>query len=248
MGHFILNTDTVVKVHEFLTEYFRESEDPISPPGVKDEGLLDSAVSRKDMTAGSKDIFEGVFNKAAALFHGIINNHAFYNGNKRSALLSTIVYLGENGYWVTKCDDEEMFEFTRKIAAHEIHEDRKQELSVISEWLKTNSRRREVREKRLSLQQLRDTLSAFGYEVEQPQKNCCDVTKNGEYVTSIRFKGAKGAEDYDVKYIRGLRTRLKLTPEYGVDSIQFYSVKGVSEELNRYIKMRHQVMRWLAKI
>ncbi len=148
-----MNKDTVIKVHEFLTEYFAESEDPISPPGVKDEGLLDSAVVRKDMTAGNCDIFEGVFNKAAALFHGVINNHAFYNGNKRSALLSTIVYLGENGYWVTKCDDAEMFEFTRQIAAHELHEDRKQEISIIAEWLKLNSRRRDIREKRLNLQQ-----------------------------------------------------------------------------------------------
>ncbi|EHE7894781.1 TPA: type II toxin-antitoxin system death-on-curing family toxin [Vibrio parahaemolyticus] len=243
-----MNKDTVIKVHEFLTEYFAESEDPISPPGVKDEGLLDSAVVRKDMTAGNCDIFEGVFNKAAALFHGVINNHAFYNGNKRSALLSTIVYLGENGYWVTKCDDAEMFEFTRQIAAHELHEDRKQEISIIAEWLKLNSRRRDIREKRLNLQQLRDILAGFGFEISQPRKNRCEVIKDGDVVTTVRFKGAKGAEDYDVKYIKGLRQRLKLTPDYGVDSIQFYGVKGLEDQLNRYIEMRCQVMRWLAKI
>lgn len=243
-----MNADTVTKIHDFLTVHFADSEDPISPPGVKDEGLLESAVMRKDMTAGTMDIFEGVFNKAAALFHGVINNHAFYNGNKRSALLSTIVYLGECGYWVTKCDDEEMFEFTRKIAAHELHEDRNREISIIADWLKVNSRRREVRDKRLSLQQLKDTLAQFGYEISAPKKNCCDILMNGDFITTVRFKGAKGNEDYDVKYIKGLRKRLKLTPEYGVDSIQFYGVKGVTEELNRYLKMRHQVMRWLAKI
>lgn len=243
-----MNKDTVIKIHEYLTEYFIDGEDPISPPGVKDENLLESAVVRKDMTAGGKDIFEGVFRKSAALFHGVISNHSFYNGNKRAALMSTLVYLGEHGYWVTKCTDEEMFEFTRKVAAHELSEDRGEEISIISTWLKTNSRRREIRDNRLSFNELKDVLSEFGYEIEIGRKNCCNVTKNGSFVTSIRYKGKNGLEDYDVKYIKGLRRRLKLTPEYGVDSLDFYGVKGTNETLNKYMKVRHKVMRWLAKI
>ncbi|PCC10688.1 type II toxin-antitoxin system death-on-curing family toxin [Pseudoalteromonas sp. JB197] len=243
-----MNTDTVIKIHEYLTEYFQDSEDPISPPGIKDLGLLDSAVARKDMTGGSKDIFEGVFNKSAALFHGIISNHSFYNGNKRAALMSTLVYLGENGYWVTKCTDAEMFEFTRKIAAHELDKDRNKEIVIIADWLKTNSRRREIRDKMLNFNELRHILSNFNYEVEISKNNCCDITKNGKFITSIRYKGNKGSEDYDVKYVKGLRRRLKLTPEYGVDSLEFYSIKGVSDTLNKYMKVRHNVMRWLAKI
>lgn len=243
-----MNHHTVVKIHEYLTEYFIDSEDPISPPGVKDLGLLQSAVIRKDMTACSKDIFEGVFNKSAALFHGIISNHSFYNGNKRAALMSTLVYLGENGYWVTKCEDEEMFEFTRKIAAHELSDNRSDEIAIISDWLRTNSRRREIRDKRLSFNELKDILSNFGYEVEIGRNNCCHINKDGELVTGIRYKGTRGAEDYDVKYIKGLRRRLQLTPEFGVDSLEFYSTKGVSDTLNKYMKVRHNVMRWLAKI
>jgi len=183
-----MNTDTVIKIHEYLTEYFQDSEDPISPPGIKDLGLLDSAVARKDMTGGSKDIFEGVFNKSAALFHGIISNHSFYNGNKRAALMSTLVYLGENGYWVTKCTDAEMFEFTRKIAAHELDKDRNKEIVIIADWLKTNSRRREIRDKMLNFNELRHILSNFNYEVEISKNNCCDITKNGKFITSIRYK------------------------------------------------------------
>lgn len=243
-----MNKETVIKIHEYLTKYFEYGEDPISPPGVKDIGLLDSAVARKDMTAGGKDIFEGVFNKSAALFHGIISNHSFYNGNKRAALMSTLVYLGENGYWLTKCDDEEMFEFTRKIAAHEISLDRNEEIKIISEWLKFNSRRREIRDKMLNYNELKSILSSFSYEVEIGRNNCCDISKNGEFVTSIRYKGNKGAEDYDVKYVKGLRRRLKLTPEYGIDSLEFYSIKGTNDILNKYMKVRHKVMRWLAKI
>lgn len=243
-----MNTDTVIKIHEYLTDYFQNSEDPISPPGVKDLGLLDSAVVRKDMTGGAKDIFEGAFNKSAALFHGIISNHSFYNGNKRTALMSTLVYLGENGYWVTKCNDEEMFEFTRKIAAHELSLNRNEEIMIISDWLRVNSRRRELRDKMLNFNELKSVLSNFNYEIEIGKNNCCDITKDGKFITSIRYKGNKGSEDYDVKYIKGLRRRLKLTPEYGVDSLEFYSIKGVSETLNKYMRVRHNVMKWLAKI
>ncbi|QKU83760.1 MULTISPECIES: type II toxin-antitoxin system death-on-curing family toxin [Vibrio] len=243
-----MNKETVIRIHQYLTEYFEHGDDPISPPGVKDLGLLESAVVRKDMTAGAHDIFEGVFNKAAALFHGVISNHSFYNGNKRAALMSTLVYLGENGYWLTKCTDEEMFEFTRKIAAHELSEDRNQEVLIIADWLKSNSRRREIRDKVLSFNDLKTILSNFDYEVEVGRNNCCEIKKNGNFITSIRYKGTRGAEDYDVKYIKGLRRRLRLTPEYGVDSLEFYGMKGVSETLNQYMKVRAQVMMWLAKI
>ncbi|BDR35447.1 type II toxin-antitoxin system death-on-curing family toxin [Photobacterium damselae] len=245
-----MEKETAIKVHTFLTDYFAQSEDPISPPGVKDHGLLESALIRKDMTGGGKDIFEGVFNKAAALFHGIISNHTFYNGNKRTALMATLVYLGEHGYWLTKCDDEEMFEFTRKIAAHELTEQREHEIQHIAEWLRTNSRRREIRDKRMSFLELKDSLSRFNFEIStvKSKNNCLDITKDGSFVTSIRHKGSNGAEDYDVKYIKGLRRRLQLTPEYGIDSMQFYGEKGVTATLNEHMKIRNQVMRWLAKI
>jgi death-on-curing protein len=241
---------TAIKIHTFLTNYFIDSEDPISPPGVKDHGLLESALVRKDMTGGGVDIFEGIYNKAAALFHGIISNHTFYNGNKRTALMSTLVYLGENGYWLTKCNDEEMFEFTRKIAAHELTDNRDNEIMIISEWLRTNSRRREIRDKRMSLMELKDSLSRFDFEIPmiKSKNNCLDIIKDGVFITSIRHKGSNGAEDYDVKYIKGLRRRLQLTPDYGIDSMQFYGEKGFDLTINEHMKIRNKVMLWLAKI
>ncbi|OAN11735.1 hypothetical protein A3K86_21900 [Photobacterium jeanii] len=244
-----MNTDTVVRIHEFLTEYYLNSPDPISPPGVKDIGLLDSAVIRKDMTGGGADLFQGVFMKAAALFHGIISNHSFFNGNKRTALLSALAYLGDNSYWVTKCTDEEMFEFTREVAAHEISDNRDNEIKIIAEWFKRHSRRREVKDQRMKLHELQERLSEFGFHVEDRCKNnLLDIFKGDKHVTSIRQKGVKGSEEYDVKYIKILRKKLKLTPDYGIDSFAFYGVKGSIGTLNKYMSIRHEVMRELAKI
>lgn len=43
---------TVEEIHNFLSEYYINSEDPISPPGVKDIGLLESACARPFASAG----------------------------------------------------------------------------------------------------------------------------------------------------------------------------------------------------
>ncbi|MBV7262570.1 type II toxin-antitoxin system death-on-curing family toxin [Photobacterium sp. WH24] len=236
-------------IHEYLVEYFRHSEDPVSPPGIKNEELLESAVTRPFMSAGGNDAYVGVFNKAAALFHSVINNHCFHNGNKRAALLSSLVYLGDNGWWITIPEDEELFEFTRKAAAHELAQDRNDELGIIANYFQVNTRRRQAGEHQLTLRDLREILYGFGYELsDRVDGRTIDITKNGIFVTSILQKGSKGKENYDKKYIRKLRRQLKLTPEYGVDSYEFYGNKGFSDTLSKYMRMRDKVMRELAKI
>lgn len=243
-----MNLEQIKYIHFFLVEYFKNSEDPISPAGIKNEGLLASAVARPFMSIDGKDAYIGVFNKASALFHSIINNHCFHNGNKRVALLSTLAYLGEEGWWTSIPTDEEMFEFTRKAAAHELCEDRNNELSYIYEWFKKNSRKRNIAERQLKLLELREILIEFGFELTQGKNSTIEISKNGEFITAIIEKGCNGKEDYDKQYIQRLRKKLKLTAEYGIDSYLFYGQKGIDEKLGKYMKIRHNVMRELAKI
>ncbi|WP_415776214.1 type II toxin-antitoxin system death-on-curing family toxin [Shewanella oncorhynchi] len=242
-----MNIETIKFIHEYLTNYFEGSDDPISPPGIKDIGMLESAVARPFATAGGRDAFPDVFEKAAALFHGIIGNHSFYNGNKRSALLSTLYFLGDNNYIVDRCDDEEMFEFTRQVAAHEISAERSEELGVIKDWFSRNARKMIKGEQRLKFTELREILTRFGYDVIENGMQF-QIELDGEFITKIIKKGMSGKEEYDQSYIAQLRKRLKLTAEYGIDSAIFYGTKGVAEELNEFMEMRSEVMRKLAKI
>ncbi len=235
-------------IHEYLVEYFADKEDPVFPPGLKNEELLESAVSRPFMSAGRKDAYVGVYNKSAALFHSIINNHCFHNGNKRTALLSTIVFMSENGYWLTVPTDDEMFEFTRMAAAHELGCERSQELKVIADWLQRNSRRRKNGEHPLKFQQLKDILIGYGFEVGDCDGRTIPISKDGIVKTAILQKGSKGKEDYDKQYIQKLRKKLNLTHEYGVDSFDFYGVTGYRDKLHKFMSMRAKVMRELAKI
>ena len=242
-----MNINTAVFVHNYLTEYFCESEDPISPPGVKDMGLLESAVKRPFSSAGGQDAFPDTFEKAAALFHGLISNHAFYNGNKRTALLATLYFLSDNGWLLDKCNDDEMFEFTRKIAAHELTQKREDELSEIKKWLENNSRRQVKGEQRLNYKELYEILTRFGLSVIDTG-TLLEIRKDELFQTKIIKKGMYGREEYDQNYVSRLRKQLDLTAEYGIDSAIFYGNKGTKEELGEFMRIRSDVMRRLAKI
>ncbi len=74
-------------------------------------------------------------------------------------------FLDFNGYWLDKCDDLELFEFTRKIAAHEIAADRKNEIKVIKIFLKKNSRKRKYEDQQLSLHALTQHLNNAGFKL-----------------------------------------------------------------------------------
>ena len=76
---------------EFHSE-LEESEIPVEE-GVRDMALLESAVNAPFQTFGGQDLFPGIYEKAARLLYGIANNHAFVDGNKRTAVHAMEVFL-----------------------------------------------------------------------------------------------------------------------------------------------------------
>ncbi|MPR10701.1 type II toxin-antitoxin system death-on-curing family toxin [Microvirga tunisiensis] len=73
-------------------------------PGIKDEGLLESALARPENlhAYGTPDIIE----LAAAYGFGIARNHAFVDGNKRTSMVVTELFLDLNGQELTATDAE----------------------------------------------------------------------------------------------------------------------------------------------
>ena len=82
-----LSLDEVLAIHEALVERFG------GPRGVRDLGLLDSALYRP-RTGYYRDLSE----MAAALFESLLMNHPFIDGNKRVAYFATDVFLRLNGW------------------------------------------------------------------------------------------------------------------------------------------------------
>ena len=82
-----LSRDEALEIHHVLLERFG------GPAGVRDTGLLESALYRP-RTGHYADLAE----MAAALFESLIMNHSFIDGNKRFAFFATDVFLRMNGY------------------------------------------------------------------------------------------------------------------------------------------------------
>lgn len=65
---------------------------------VRDIGLLEAAVARPRASALGNDAYPSVHDKAAALLHSIVGNHALVDGNKRLGLAAVIAFCGRNGF------------------------------------------------------------------------------------------------------------------------------------------------------
>ena len=89
---------------------------------LRDRGLLESAVARPQASALGMDAYPDLAAKAAALLHSLVLNHPFIDGNKRTAVLATLVFLDLNGY-VVRWDQREALDFMLRLAQHQVELD-----------------------------------------------------------------------------------------------------------------------------
>ena len=75
--------------------------------GIRDRGGLESAVAQPRMTFDGHDLYPSISEKAAALGHGLIQNHPFLDGNKRIGHAAIEVFLVLNGYEIESLVDEQ---------------------------------------------------------------------------------------------------------------------------------------------
>ncbi|GKV66961.1 MULTISPECIES: type II toxin-antitoxin system death-on-curing family toxin [unclassified Sporosarcina] len=86
--------------------------------GVKDHGLLDSALARPRQSLFGEDAYPGIYLKAAALMESLAQNHSFHNGNKRTALMCTAIFFRLNGYLLRFQDQKKEEDFVVDIVKH----------------------------------------------------------------------------------------------------------------------------------
>jgi death-on-curing protein len=89
--------------------------------GIRDEGLLDSAVAAPQGTMMGKPMFREPVEVAAAYLFYLCRNQPFIDGNKRTALATCLVFLSENGYLIQeKLDTDVWEELVLDVAASRI--------------------------------------------------------------------------------------------------------------------------------
>ena len=103
-------------------------------PGIRDAGLLSSALSQPRMTYGGKFVHRTVFDKASAYGFHLCSNHPFIDGNKRVAFVVMVLFLSQNGYELT-ANEEAAFEMMMAVA------DGKVKKPALASWLKAHSTR-----------------------------------------------------------------------------------------------------------
>lgn len=97
------------------------------PDGLRDSNMLDSALDRP------RQLFHydkpDLFDMAAAYAFGIVKNHPFIDGNKRSALMAAALFMETNGYEFSGSEEQAVIH-TLGLAAGEIREDQ------YAQWLR----------------------------------------------------------------------------------------------------------------
>lgn len=117
-----LTKEQILLLHTQLIEAIGGSD------GIRDVGLLESALESPFQSYGGEELYPSIQAKAARLCYGLVKNHAMIDGNKRIGVHAMLVFLALNGYEV-EYTQKELSDLILDVAA-----DRKQ-CEDILQWL-----------------------------------------------------------------------------------------------------------------
>lgn len=96
--------------------------------GIRDDGLLDSALETPFQSFSGEELYPSIQSKAARLCYGLVKNHAMVDGNKRIGAHAMLVFLAVNGYEL-KYTQKELVDLILDVA------DGKKEYEDILSWI-----------------------------------------------------------------------------------------------------------------
>ncbi len=121
----MIEVSEVEKIHDILIDRFGGAN------GIRDKGILESAIGRPFQTFDGKDLYPDPVDKAAAIFESIVSNHPFVDGNKRTAYVLLRLILKRNQLDIN-VDQDVKYDFVIKAAKGELTFDK------IREWNRDN--------------------------------------------------------------------------------------------------------------
>jgi death-on-curing protein len=257
-----LTAAELLQVHEALTADFAISSDPIFPPGVKSQPLLESAAGRPGTGYGDSRKYPTVESSAAALLHSIVQNHPFHNGNKRTALVSTMVFLDRHNL-IIKSTQEEFFRFMIRVAAHNLLPDgflydqvADREVAAIANWIIGKSRPIRREERAVTWRELQRKLKQRGCSIDVIRGDKMVIRRNVQ--GRRRLLGGHRTEKLETYYtntgdgrevpksvIKRIRQDLHLDADHGVDAEVFY---GEHKDSDFFILQYSQLLKRLARV
>lgn len=121
-----LTSEQIILIHSMIIDETSGSH------GVRDMGIVLALESLPKQKAYDKELYPGIFIKAAVYARNIIMNHPFVDGNKRTGMTAASVFLENNSYKIS-AKKGGIEKFALKIV------NKKLELQTIADWLKKHS-------------------------------------------------------------------------------------------------------------
>lgn len=196
-----------------------------------------------------KKKWEGDYHRVASLLYGLTKDHAFHDGNKRTALLSSLWYLNKCGRVVLYNTVDYLEELVVRIAANTLYEMkdfsrfRKEddpEIMFIAEKLRNWTRRVDKRLYTVTYNELNTRLKQYGYYLDEPSGNYITLFKKNTEKRFLFHSSDKkicriGFPSWKVqvssKDLHTVISRTGLDSNHGIDSAVFFKDATPSYEL-----------------
>jgi death-on-curing protein len=127
-----LNEPIWIDREQVLAIHARQLSEHGGSSGIRDENLLGSALARPQNLLAYSENVPSLGRLAAAYAFGIARNHPFVDGNKRTALVVSFVFLLVHGFIITAPREERYFMFYELAAGHVSEEE-------LTAWFEKNS-------------------------------------------------------------------------------------------------------------
>jgi death-on-curing protein len=104
-----LDIERILQAHCSLIEHYGGAE------GIRDAGLLHSAIAMPQASFGGEYLHKDIFEMAAAYLYHIVQNHPFVDGNKRTGAAAAVIFLAVNDV-VLDADEDGLVDITLAVA------------------------------------------------------------------------------------------------------------------------------------
>lgn len=258
-GDHYISIDDALRSHYLICDYFAREGERVAVIGPKDINLLISAINRQFTSIGRIDKWNTPLEKAATVFYGLNKNHAFHDGNKRTALLVTL-YAIIKANRTPRVKEVAWEEMSVRTAANELykyiyfkdlrkkHGEHDARVYLISKLLGKFTREFDSRFYRVTFNQLDTILRRYNHKLDHPDGNYINLYRMEEktkgiirkqkvvedvYIAQVGFPG--GTKEVTVNAMRTIRKKAGLTAENGIDSQVFFKdIDRISVLITRF--------------
>lgn len=258
-GKVTIGLHEVLQAHFLLVDFFFNKGEGLGGVGPKDVNMLHSALGRQFVQFGGHPKWTDRVDICATLMFGLIKNHPFFDANKRTAFLVSLLHLQKIGKTPT-APDVDFEDLTVAISGNKLSDywfygeipdaGADKDILAISYFLKKNTRNIDLRSKLITYNELNSILKKRGLCLDNPKGNRIDVVKTHDSdgvtelakpkrIAHIGFHG--WTRQVSQKDINIIREASKLDARHGFDSQSFYN--GLDDPLTLIKKYKEPLER-----